>query len=160
MDMIALTPSLDKTLTYPGEAGGSADGSALRSMNAATTKRRLLLVDDHPVFRTALRRLLDRQPDLEVCGEAADLQGAAGLAVQLKPDLILLDVSLGDADGLDLFPHLHASGLGTTPVVVLSMHEETAHIDRAHAAGASAYVTKSRDTAHLLAVLREALVSR
>ena len=123
-------------------------------------ERRLLLVDDHTFFRTALRRLLDLQPDLKVCGEAPDLASAAEMAAQLEPDLILLDVSLGDADGLELLPHLRRAGLKKTPVVVLSMHEDADHVERAHAAGATAYVSKSRDASQLLAVVRDALAGR
>ena len=155
----AFSSALDRTLRWPGVTGTSSsprDGHEQRTDG----ERRLLLVDDHPFFRTTLRRLIDRQPDLKVCGEAADLVGAADLAARLRPDLILLDLSLGDADGLDLFPHLRESGLGATPVVVLSMHEDAAQIARAHAAGAAAYVPKSHDTARLLNVLRETLATK
>ncbi len=176
-----MTPS-SRAFSWPGGSGGAPAHSLARSAGrveslpgsgretetrgvgkpaaAAGVKLRLLLVDDHAFFRSALRRLLDSQPDLQVCGEAADLLAAVELIAQLQPDLILLDLSLGDTDGLELFPHLQRSGLGGTPVIVLSMHEGSEHVARARAAGASAYVPKSQGTARMLAAVRDTLSGR
>ena len=111
---------------------------------------RLVLVDDHPVFRAGLRRYLELQDGLAVIGDAPDIPGGLELAATLRPDLILLDYTLKDAIGLELLPLLRAQGL-TMPVIVVSMHEDNHHVEAAHRAGAAAYAMKARGPGDLLA---------
>lgn len=119
---------------------------------ASEPNRRLLLVDDHPVFRAGLRRFLELQAGLTVIGDAADILAGLTLAAELRPDLILLDYSLKDVIGLELLPMLRAQGL-SIPVVVLSMHEDEFHVEEARRAGAAAYAMKARGPNDLLATV-------
>ena len=118
--------------------------------------RRLLLVDDHPVFRAGLRRYLEIQEGLIVVGDVPDVPGGLSLAQSLRPDLILLDYTLKDATGLELLPLLRAQGL-TVPVIVVSMHEDDFHVEEARRAGATAYAMKARGPGDLLATVRRVL---
>lgn len=119
-------------------------------------RHRLLLVDDHPVFRAGLRRFLELQTGLSVVGDAPDVPEGLALASTLQPDLILLDYTLKDTTGLELLPLLRARGL-LMPVVVVSMHEDTFHQEEAQRAGAAAYAMKARGPGDLLATVRRVL---
>ena len=99
----------------------------------------MLLVDDHPIVRQGMSQLLNREPDLMVCGEADSAHQALSLLKTLKPDLAILDVSLEDRNGIELlkdilirFPKL--------PVLILSMHHESLYAERALHAGAKGYI--------------------
>jgi DNA-binding NarL/FixJ family response regulator len=102
---------------------------------------RILIVDDHPLFRQGLRELIDREPGWEVCGEAADAAEATRLVEETKPDLVIIDISLGATNGIDLIKNLNASNADLTMLVV-SMHDESLYTERALRAGAMGYVMK------------------
>jgi DNA-binding NarL/FixJ family response regulator len=106
------------------------------------------MVEDHPVVRQGLRLLLE-QEGIQVCGEADSIEGAIECVGRCQPDLVMVDLHLGEEDGLDLVQRLTAGKSGL-PVLVYSMFEDSAHVDRALHAGASAYVTK-REAADVLA---------
>ena len=106
-----------------------------------TEKSRLLLVDDHPLFREGLRQLIERDADLTVCGEAATGAEALEGIARFKPDLVLVDISLGGSSGLDLIKAIR-SECEELPVLVVSMHEESLYAERALRAGAMGYVMK------------------
>jgi len=114
---------------------------------------RLLLVDDHAVVREALRQLLDAEPDFEVVGTADCGSTGLALALQLKPDLLLLDISLPDTDGLDLIEAFLQQG-GDLRVVMLSMHAEPEYAAAAAARGACGLISKSDSPARFLEALR------
>ncbi len=102
---------------------------------------RILIVDDHPLFRQGLRQLIDHEPGWSVCGEAADAEEAARLVHETKPDLVIVDISLGGSSGIDLIKNLKA----TEPelaLLVVSMHDESLYTERALRAGAKGYVMK------------------
>jgi DNA-binding NarL/FixJ family response regulator len=102
---------------------------------------RILIVDDHPLFRGGLRQLIDRDPGLSVCGEAADAEEAMRLVVDTKPDLVVVDISLGNTSGIDLLKNLKAAD-AELPLLVVSMHDESLYAERALRAGAMGYVMK------------------
>jgi DNA-binding NarL/FixJ family response regulator len=102
---------------------------------------RILIVDDHPLFREGLRQLVDREPGLSVCGEAADAEEARRLVPELQPDLVIVDISLGGASGIDLIKSLKADD-PELPLLVVSMHDESLYAERALRAGALGYVMK------------------
>ena len=104
-------------------------------------KRRILIVDDHPLVRRGLSALIDNEPDLTVCAEAATQREGVDAISSSKPDLVIADLSLADGDGLELVKQirLHDKHL---PVLVLSMHDTPLYAERAFKAGASGYVTK------------------
>ena len=70
--------------------------------DALPNKSRILIVDDHPLFREGLRQIIERDPELTVCGEAASTAEALQAIAELKPDLVLVDISLGGSSGIDL----------------------------------------------------------
>jgi DNA-binding NarL/FixJ family response regulator len=113
-------------------------------VNAPTVQQssgRILIVDDHPLFRDGLRQLIDREAGLSVCGEATGAEDAIRLAADTKPDLVIVDILLGNENGIDLIRSLKAND-SELPVLVVSMHEESLYAERALRAGAMGYVMK------------------
>src|SRR5687768_2496708 len=102
---------------------------------------RILLVDDHPIVRMALKQLLSRETDFAVCGEAASMDEAMLAVRSLKPDLVVMDLSLGGAGGLELIRRLNNLDAGL-PVLVFTLYDEATFAEMAFAAGARGYVTK------------------
>jgi DNA-binding NarL/FixJ family response regulator len=119
-------------------------------------KTRVIVVEDHPMFRERLVHLIETEPDMEVCGEADNVPDGVVLIREKKPDVVILDITLKGSNGLELLKDLRASGI-EVPVLVLSMHEETLYAERALRAGARGYITKSEASSRVLAALREVL---
>lgn len=116
--------------------------------------RRIVVVDDHAVVRQGLIRLLDSEPDLEVCGEATNPDEALEVVERLSPDLVVVDLALEGADGLDLLKRI--AGLDIR-CVVLSMYDESLYAERALRAGASGYVMKEEATETIIEAARAVL---
>src|SRR5690349_13537977 len=110
--------------------------------SSSRTKKRLLILDDHPMLREGLAQLINNEPDLTVCAEAGTGQQAIELANKSKPDLLLADISLPDKNGLEVIKQLHEFQSGLS-VLVISMHDESLYAERAIRAGAQGYVMKS-----------------
>jgi DNA-binding NarL/FixJ family response regulator len=119
-------------------------------------KSKVFLVDDHPLVREHLTALLQREADLEVCGEAADGSTARSLIARQEPDLVILDISLKRSNGLELLKDLKELR-PKLPVLVLSMHDETLYAERALRAGAMGYITKEEATVSVLLAVRKVL---
>ena len=119
-------------------------------------RHRVLIVDDHPIVRHGLRTMIDAQPDLTVCGEAQSDREARAALEQLDPDLMIVDVSLAEGDGMDLVREVHVQRPGL-PMLVLSMHDETIYAERLLAAGARGYIMKEAGSDQLLVALRTVL---
>jgi DNA-binding NarL/FixJ family response regulator len=111
------------------------------AQRGAGTRRRVLIVDDHPIVRQGLRRMIDPEPDLAVCGEAQTDREARAAIRELDPDVVIVDISLNQGDGLELVRDVHAQR-PSLPMLVLSMHEEAIYAERVLAAGASGYIMK------------------
>ncbi|MGD1277249.1 MAG: response regulator transcription factor [Tepidisphaeraceae bacterium] len=131
----------------------SADPSAADS---AVGKKKVLLVDDHPVLREGLGRLINDQNDLMVCGEADSPPQALELAASLVPDLVALDLTLAGGDGLELCKQLHDL-YPRLPILIVSMHDESLYAERALRAGASGYVMKQEPQEQVMAAIRQTL---
>lgn len=114
---------------------------------------RVLIVDDHELFRTGLRELLSRDADVEVVGEAANAHDAVERFRELQPNLVITDISLADGDGLQIVERIKAIDPNTF-VLVISMFDEEVFADRAIAVGASGYICKQATNAELLEALR------
>jgi len=125
----------------------------------ALKRKRVLVVDDHPLMREGVAQWIERAPDLEVCGEADSAAHALSLAERLKPDLVLTDISLPGRDGLELIKELHAQR-PELPVLVLSMHEESLYASRALRAGARGYLMKRAGGDRVLEAIREVFQGR
>jgi two-component system response regulator NreC len=113
---------------------------------------KILIVDDHELFKRGVRSLLESHPGLEVCGEAADGLEATEKAKQLQPDIVLMDITMPRMDGLQATRVIRRDVPGSK-VLVLSQHDSPQMLSEALKAGASAFVTKSQTSLHLLAAL-------
>ena len=125
----------------------------------ARDKRKVLVVDDHPVVREGLTYLIEEQEDLAVCGTSEDIPQAIKAIESLKPDMVTVDISLKDASGLDLIKVIKTQFPGL-PVLALSVHPEQFYAERAIRAGAKGYITKREDTGEIIAAIREVLDGR
>jgi DNA-binding NarL/FixJ family response regulator len=130
---------------------------ASKAQIAPEAKRfRVLLVDDHPIVRQGLALLIDREADLSVCGEAEGAHSAFHAIATLRPDIVLLDISLSGPDGLDVLKEIRAKS-ANLPVLMLSMHDETIYAERAMRAGANGYIMKQEATEKVLVAIRRIL---
>src|ERR1700732_3940026 len=131
-------------------------GVTYKSQSQAVTKKRILVVDDHPIVRQGLALLINREPDLVVCGEAEEAMGAMHVMASARPDVLIVDISLNGPDGLDLLKNIRTTH-PTLPVLVLSMHDETIYAERALRAGANGYIMKQEATEKVLVAIRRIL---
>lgn len=114
---------------------------------------RVYVVDDHPLLRKGIAECINSEPDLQVCGDAANAADALKGVPQARPDVVLVDISLPDRDGIELIKELRAQGT-TARLLVFSMHDESLYPLRALRAGASGYVLKSESEQRLLEAIR------
>jgi DNA-binding NarL/FixJ family response regulator len=119
-------------------------------------KKRVLVVDDHPIVRQGLAMMINREPDLVVCGEAEEAMGAMHVLASSHPDVMIVDISLTGPDGIDLLKNIRISH-PTLPVLILSMHDEMVYAERALRAGANGYIMKQEATENVLIALRRLL---
>jgi DNA-binding NarL/FixJ family response regulator len=119
-------------------------------------KKRILVVDDHPIVRQGLSMLINRNEDLLVCGHAADAAEAMEAVRVLKPDMVIVDISLKDANGIELIKDIKSYDAGL-PVLTLSMHDESLYAERALRAGARGYIMKQEGTENLISAIRRVL---
>jgi len=126
------------------------------SENPTSEKRRVLIVDDHPVFRHGIAALINAENDLTVCGEAGSSPSALDAMRRLNPDVALLDISLPGTNGIELIK-LMKSEHPKLPLLMLSMHDESLYALRALRAGALGYVMKAEALTHVLDALRKVL---
>jgi DNA-binding NarL/FixJ family response regulator len=112
-----------------------------RPTPAPNEKKRVLIVDDHPVFRAGLTGLVNLETRLVVCGEAHDAAQAMAAVEKLRPDLVLMDMSLPGKSGLELLKDVRALS-PKTPVLMISMHDETLYAERVIRAGGRGYIMK------------------
>jgi DNA-binding NarL/FixJ family response regulator len=122
-------------------------------MKTPKSKTRVLIADDHAVVRAGLRLLLESQTDMEVVGEASDATEALAQVRTLKPDLVLLDITMGGGGGLKAQEQI-AKAAPQTKVLILSMHSDPAFVRTAMLAGAAGYVSKKTAHTELLKALR------
>src|SRR2546421_13071140 len=128
----------------------------MSAKHAQQNRKRVLLVDDHPVLRKGLVRLIDAKEEFVVCGEASTAPEAMTLIRELRPDLVVVDIGLPGASGIELTKTIHVE-FPKLPVLILSMHEEALYATRALRAGATGYIVKQDAIDNIAAALREAL---
>ena len=119
-------------------------------------RKKILLVDDHPLMRRGQADLLNREPDLAVCGEAGTAREAMEAIAKLKPDLVLVDMALPDKDGLELIKDIQALHPGL-PVLAMSMQDESLFAPRVLRAGGRGYVMKQEGPELLAGAIRTVL---
>lgn len=125
-------------------------------MEPVSAKRRIFIVDDHAMFRDGLRRLIDLEPDMTVCGDASDAADGLERIRESSPDLAIVDISLDNTSGIDLIKTIKRD-YEDMPVLVVSMHSESLYGDRALRAGAMGYVMKSEPATTVVAAIRKVL---
>ncbi len=116
-------------------------------------KTRILIADDHALVRHGIRLLLESQPDMEVVGEARDGRDGLAQAQKLKPDVILMDITMPDMEGVEATQAIMKS-CPQVRILALTMHEEAAYFFQMLQAGASGYVVKGADPTELLSAIR------
>ncbi len=119
-------------------------------------KKKVVIVEDHPIFLERVAQLINNEPDLEMVGEADSAEAGLVLIKEAKPDLAVVDLTLQGSSGLAMIKSLRALGV-EVPVLVLSMHEETLYAERAIRAGAAGYITKHRAANEVIRAIRKVL---
>ena len=120
------------------------------------TRARVVLVEDHPMFREQLAQLINKQPDMAVCAETADATDGFAAITRERPALAIIDITLKGSNGLELLKDLRAQG-NQVPVLMLSMHAESLYAERALRAGANGYITKEEASAKVMTAIRQVL---
>lgn len=141
------TPDSNPGVPFP-EPGPRKGSAAVRS--------KVFVVDDHTMFREGLRQLIDREPGLSVCGDAADMESALAGLRETRPDVVLVDISLTGASGIDLIKAIKLEH-EELPILVVSMHDESLYAERALRAGAMGYVMKHQPAKSMKAAIHKVL---
>ena len=129
---------------------------SLEKTGPESKKKRVYLVDDHPIVRQGLIKLIEQEEGLEVCGEAGNVSDAFRAIRKIDPDVILVDISLEDSNGLELIRQIDDLGL-QIPTLVLSMHDESLYAEHALRAGASGYVMKQAAATTLIQAIEKVM---
>jgi len=124
--------------------------------NGGARKKMVFVVDDHPIVRQGLALLINQEADLAVCGEAQEMHSALSAIHAIKPDILIVDISLNGPDGLELLKNIRLTS-PRLPVLILSMHDESIYAERALRAGANGYIMKQEATEKVLIALRRIL---
>lgn len=119
----------------------------------------VLVVDDHEIVRLGLREVISHEPDMRVCGEAGETTEAMALAEQTRPDVVIIDLSLKNSNGMELIKDLSAR-MPETAILVLSMHDESFYAERALRAGARGYVMKEQGTDNIIEAIRKVMAGQ
>ena len=133
-----------------------ANMAQTKQTQAKNGRTRILLVDDHAVVRYGIAQIINREPDLVVCGEEEDASKAMSAIETLKPNLVIADISLKDSSGLELMRNIKAQHSGM-PVLVVSTHDETIYAEIAFRAGALGYLMKQEALEKILPAIRRVL---
>lgn len=126
------------------------------SAENVSKRARIVIIEDHPVVRHGLAGLIEDEPDFHVVGLAATADEALAKVDQLKPDIAIVDIALGESSGLDLITRLHAAA-PTLYLLALSMHDESLYAERALQAGAHGYIMKKEAMDKVMTAIRRVL---
>ena len=127
-----------------------------RMLSIPATKKKVFLVDDHPIMRQGLAQLINHEPDLIVVGEANDATAGLVGILDLKPDLVIIDISLPGKNGLDLIKEIRGEQK-TVALLVHSMHDESLYVERVLRAGAQGYIMKQEGARRVIEAVRKVL---
>ena len=154
--MTRSAPSTGETGTTQTKVVGSTNKSPRCDPPEA---KRIVIVDDHPLFRKGLQELIHSDGTFAVCGEAGNAAEAMEVIRKLNPDLAIVDLSLPGANGIELIKNIRAE-FPKLPILVLSMHDESLYAVRALRAGADGYVMKHEAMANVIQAIREVFNGR
>src|SRR5438132_3067476 len=154
---------MTRSATTPTEPA-TARKNVVRSTNEnpkcdAPDAKRILIVDDHPLFRKGLEELIQSDDSFAVCGQAGNAAEAMDVIRKLSPELAIVDLSLPGANGIELIKNIRAE-FPKLPILVLSMHDESLYAVRALRAGADGYVMKHEAMANVIQAIREVFNGR
>lgn len=130
--------------------------TTLAERPAAKIRRKVFLIDDHPLVREWLANVIDQQEDLAVCGETEGREGCIEAIERKRPDVVVVDISLKDCSGFDLIVEIKQH-FPRVEVIVLSMHDSALYAKRALRAGATGYVVKRETTRKICKAIRDVL---
>jgi DNA-binding NarL/FixJ family response regulator len=119
-----------------------------------TAKTKVIIVEDHPLFREQLAMLVNKEEDMTVCGQADNIREALDIILATRPDAAILDITLKGSSGLELIKNLKAQSI-SLPVLVLSMHDESLYAERVIRAGAKGYITKDEASDKVMSAIRK-----
>lgn len=122
----------------------------------AISKFKVTIVDDHPIVRQGISQLIDQEADMVTCCQASSAQEAIEMTAQCVPDILLVDISLDGISGIELIKMLRQHNI-KSPVLIISMHDESLYAERALRAGAKGYVMKQEATEKVLTAIRQVL---
>ena len=122
-------------------------------LEAATAVIRILIIDDHPVVRYGLKHMLESEEDIEVVGDLDDVRGVAELLPDLRPDVVLLDLELGDTHGVDALRHFREEAPGVR-VIIYTSHDEEERIIQAAELGVDGYLLKGSPKDEIISAVR------
>lgn len=131
----------------------------MTSTKEATKKQKILVIDDHPIFREGISQLINEESDMEVIGKAQDGHEALDIIKKKCPDAVTLDMSLQGAHGLEVLKDL-AAHCPEIPVLVVSMHDETIYAERALKSGAKGYIMKSEASEKVVDAIRQVIKNK
>ena len=119
-------------------------------------RTKIIIVEDHEVFRLGIKELINHEPDLIVCAEADNVNSAEKLIDEMTPDMAIIDITLKNSNGLDLIRTINTSFKGIK-ILVLSMHDELLYAERALQAGAQGYIMKQETSKSIVKAIRHIL---
>ena len=137
-------------------ANSPAAAAAPQTQGHGGRTRRVLIIDNHPIVREGLRRVIENEPDLMVCAEADTARDARIAIKEYAPEVIVADIGLNQGDGIELVRDVHAHH-AQLPVLVLSSHDEAIYAERMLSVGASGYIMKQATSEQILHSLRRVL---
>ncbi|MDI1312293.1 response regulator transcription factor [Prosthecobacter sp.] len=123
---------------------------------AKEMKHRVLIVDDHPIFRDGITQLINSQPDLHVCGHVCSAAQALSSVEALKPDMLIVDISIQGTNGIELIKTIRAQHPAMR-ALMLSSHDENLYAERALRAGARGYIMKAESSEKVIEAIRRVL---
>jgi DNA-binding NarL/FixJ family response regulator len=127
-----------------------------KSPKPVQARRRIFMVDDHPITRYGLTQLINREADLQVCGDAESAPQALAAIKAARPDLVLADLTMPGKSGLEFLKDMQAQH-PEVPVLVMSMHDETIYAERVLRAGGRGYIMKNEGGEKILEAIRQVL---
>ena len=134
----------------------SASTSQAPARSSRPSVARILIVDNHPIVREGLRRIIERECDLKVCAEADSARGARTAIKETNPHMLIADVTLNQGDGINLVRDVRAHN-PLLPILLLSVHDEAIYAERMLSVGANGYMTKQATSEQILHALRRVL---
>jgi DNA-binding NarL/FixJ family response regulator len=123
---------------------------------APSEQIRVVIIEDHRMFREQLAHLIDKADDMNVCGQTDNIRDGLALITQTQPSIAIIDITLRGSSGLELLKDLRSHGIDL-PTLILSMHDESVYAERALRAGAKGYVTKNEASTAVLKAIRQIL---